>query len=102
MTKEETKNKTEENKGKMLSGVVSSVKMTDTIVVDVTQYSKHAKYGKFMKTKKKYKVDDKGNTAKLGDKVDIVEVKPISKYKRFKLSAITTAAAIVDVTDDKE
>lgn len=72
-------------KGKVLSGTVISNKMKDTIVVSVERYEKHPKYGKFIKRRKKYKVHDAGNTAKIGDKVDIVETKPISKDKRFKL-----------------
>lgn len=74
--------------GKNLQGVVLSTKMTDTIVVEVTRFVKHPKYGKFQKKTKKFKVHDAGNTAKEGDKVKIAEVKPISKDKRFKLISI--------------
>jgi small subunit ribosomal protein S17 len=69
--------------GKVLSGVVVSDKMTDTVVVEVQRYFKHPKYGKFIKQSKKYKAHDVGNTKKIGDKVEIVESKPISKDKRF-------------------
>lgn len=78
----EKKNNTE-TKGKILSGVVVSDKMKDTVVVSVPRYVKHPKYGKFVKTQKKYKAHDEGNTLKVGDKVDIKETNPISKTKHF-------------------
>ncbi|KKW01743.1 MAG: 30S ribosomal protein S17 [Parcubacteria group bacterium GW2011_GWA1_49_11] len=70
---------------KILSGTVVSDKMKDTIVVSVERYEKHPKYAKFIKRRKKFKVHDAGNTAKIGDKVRIVETRPISKDKSFKL-----------------
>jgi len=70
---------------KILSGTVVSDKMKDTIVVLVERYDKHPKYGKFIKKRKKFKAHDQGNTAKIGDKVQIVETRPISKDKSFKL-----------------
>ena len=70
---------------KILSGTVVSDKMKDTIVVLVERYEKHPKYGKFIKQRKKFKVHDSGNTAKIGDKVQIIETRPISKEKSFKL-----------------
>ena len=73
---------------KSLQGVVISTKMTDTIVVEVARFVKHPKYGKFQKKTKKFKVQDTGNTAIVGDKVKINEVKPISKDKRFNLTSI--------------
>ncbi len=71
--------------GKVLSGVVVSDKMKDTIVVEVSRFIKHPKYQKYMNISKKFKAHDAGNTAKIGDKVSIVETKPISKDKHFKL-----------------
>jgi small subunit ribosomal protein S17 len=72
-----------QNKGKVLSGVVTSNKMRDTIVVEVTRLVKHPKYKKYYKVSKKHKAHDAGNTKEIGDKVDIREVKPISKDKHF-------------------
>jgi len=69
--------------GKVLKGIVTSDKMTDTVVVKVTRYTKHPKYQKFMKSNKKYKAHDKGNTCKIGDTVSIKETRPISKDKHF-------------------
>ena len=82
--------KTQKNntKPKTLSGVVASDKMKDTIVVVVERYIKHPKYQKYIQVRKRYKVHDAGNTAKIGDKVDIVETRPISKHKTFRISEI--------------
>lgn len=89
MKKKETqKNNETTMNGKTLRGVVTSDKMTDTIVVEVSRYTKAPKYGKFINLRKKYKAHDAGNTAKIGDKVTITETKPISKDKRFTLISI--------------
>ncbi len=84
MNKEKVQKNTEvSSKGKVLSGVVVSDKMKDTIVVEVQRFVKHAKYKKYHKVHKKYKVHDAGNTRKVGEKVEIRETKPISKTKHF-------------------
>lgn len=70
-------------KGKEFSGVVTSNKMKDTIVVSVSRYVKHPKYGKFLLKTKKIKAHDKGNTRAIGEKVTIRETRPISKEKHF-------------------
>ena len=72
-------------KKKIFTGTVVSDKMKDTIVVSIERYEKHPKYEKYIKRRKKFKVHDVGNTAKVGDKVDIVETRPISKDKHFAL-----------------
>ena len=80
------KNTGKETKGgKILNGIVVSDKMRDTVVVKVGRFVKHPKYGKYMKISKKFKAHDVGNTAKVGDKVEIIETRPISKDKHFKL-----------------
>ena len=81
----ETTIMTKTTRPRVLKGTVVSTKMKDTITVAVERYVKHPKYKKFMRRTKKYLVHDAGNTAKVGDKVEIVEVKPISKRKSFKL-----------------
>lgn len=81
-------NKTEQKstkKAKTLSGVIVSDKMTDTAVVVVERYVKHPKYGKFVKHMKRYKVHNKGNEHKVGEKVSIEQTRPISKNKTFKI-----------------
>ena len=72
--------------GRVLRGtVVSAHKMQDTITVAVERYVMHPKYKKFMRRTKKYLVDDKGNTAQEGQKVEIRETRPSSKRKYFEL-----------------
>ena len=85
MKKTETKKVETVKGGKILSGKVVSDKMKDTCVVQVESYTKHPLYEKFVRSSSKFKVDDKGNTAKIGDMVEIIECRPISKDKRFKL-----------------
>ncbi len=79
--KAEKKNK----EGKIFSGKIVSIKMKDTAVVLVERYTKHPKYGKFLKRQKKFKAHDAGNKHQLGEIVEIVETRPISKDKRFKI-----------------
>ncbi|MBY0376865.1 30S ribosomal protein S17 [Patescibacteria group bacterium] len=74
-----------EMKGRTLSGVVVSDKMDKTVVVSVTRFIKHPKYGKYYQVSKKYKAHDEDNTYKTGDKVEIIETRPISKFKKFKV-----------------
>ena len=83
--KTKTKQENTEAKGKILKGVVVSDKMDKTVVVSVSRFVKHPLYGKFYKVSKKYKAHDEGNVYKIGDKVEIVETRPISKDKRFKV-----------------
>jgi small subunit ribosomal protein S17 len=74
--------KKEKNR-KKIKGVVFSTKMKDTAVVLVSRIFKHSKYEKTVKKSKKYKVHDPENTLKVGESVEIIETKPISKTKRF-------------------
>ena len=73
------------NNGKVLSGVVVSTKMKDTVVISIDSFKKHPKYGKYIKSQNKIMAHDVGNTCKEGDKVDIIETRPISKRKSFKV-----------------
>ena len=79
------KNKKENLKGKILNGVVVSSKMDKTVVVSVSRFVKHPLYGKFYKVSKKYKAHDAENQYKTGDKVEIIETRPISKDKKFSV-----------------
>jgi len=74
-----------EKKSNILKGVVVSDKMDKTVVVTVSRFVKHPLYGKFYKVSKKYKAHDENNEKKTGDKVEIIETRPISKDKRFKI-----------------
>ncbi len=72
-------------KGKVLKGTVVASKMMDTCTVAVERYVMHPKYKKFMRRTKKFLVHDKGNTATVGQAVEIRETRPISKRKYFEL-----------------
>ncbi len=72
--------------GKKLTGTVVSDKMQKTVVVAVERYTKHPKYGKFITSTKKYKAHDEDDTLKMGDRVEIQEVRPISKDKNFTVT----------------
>jgi small subunit ribosomal protein S17 len=67
------------------SGVVTSDKMEKTIVVAVDQVKVHPKYQKRYTVTKKYKVHDEKNQFKVGDKVNFVECRPLSKDKRWRV-----------------
>ena len=73
-------------------GIVTSDKMEKTITVSIETVEKHPLYKKIIKTSKKYKVHDENNEAKIGDIVSIVETRPLSKDKRFRLVEVVQKA----------
>ena len=73
------------NTRKVYTGKVVSDKMDKTITVVVDTYKKHPLYGKRVKQSKKFHVHDEASVAKIGDTVTIIETRPISKLKRFRL-----------------
>ena len=73
------------NNGKILKGIVTSTKMKDTVVISINSFKKHPKYGKFIKKQNKIMAHDEGNTCKEGEMIEIIETKPISRHKRFKV-----------------
>ena len=85
----------ERNHRKSLVGKVVSDKMDKTIVVLVETYKNHPLYGKRVKYSKKYKAHDENNQAKIGDKVMIMETRPLSKDKRFRLVKVVEEAVII-------
>lgn len=70
---------------KTFDGKVVSLKMQNTVVVEIERKSPHPIYKKLLKRTKKLKADLAGMTLNMGDKVRIVETKPISKDKNFKV-----------------
>ena len=84
MTNKETTTPTLSN-GKVLKGTVVASKMQDTCTVAVERFVMHPKYKKFMRRTKKFLVHDAGNTAKVGQTVEIKETRPLSKRKHFEL-----------------
>ena len=73
-------------------GVVTSNKMENSVVVSEVRRVKHPKYGKFVLKTKKYVAHDQKNDCKIGDKVQIMEVKPMSKTKSWMLMQIIERA----------
>lgn len=71
------------NRRKFLQGTVVSDKMNKTRVVQVKGISKHSKYHKVVRSAKKYKAHDEKNETKQGDRVQIMETRPLSKDKRW-------------------
>jgi small subunit ribosomal protein S17 len=76
---------TQKSGGRVLTGTVVASKMQDTCTVAVERYVKHPKYKKYQLRTKKFLVHDAGNTAKVGEKVEIKETRPLSKRKHFEL-----------------
>ena len=82
----------ERNTSRTIQGVVVSDKMDKTITVLVETHKKDAKYGKRVKYAKKYKAHDENNECKIGDTVEIMETRPISKTTHFRLLRIIEKA----------
>lgn len=85
----------ERNNRKVLTGKVVSDKMDKTITVLVETYKTHPLYSKRVKYSKKYKAHDENNTAKTGDTVTIMETRPLSATKRFRLVEVVKEAVII-------
>jgi small subunit ribosomal protein S17 len=77
---------------KQLIGVVTSDKMDKTVVVAVTTTKRHPKYGKVLRLVKKYKAHDEANECRTGDRVQIIESKPMSRHKRFAVVSVLEQA----------
>ncbi len=82
----------ERNLRKERIGVVTSNKMEKSIVIAVERKVKHPKYGKFVKQTKKFYAHDEKNECNIGDTVKIMETKPLSKLKRWRLVEIVERA----------
>jgi small subunit ribosomal protein S17 len=85
----------ERNQRKLYTGRVVSDKMDKTITVVVETYKKHSLYGKRVKYSKKFKAHDEQNEAKIGDIVRIMETRPLSATKRFRLTEVVEKAVII-------
>lgn len=85
----------ERNTRKTFVGTVVSDKMDKTIIVAVDTYRKHRLYGKRVKKTTKLHAHDENNTAKIGDVVKIMETRPLSKMKRFRLVEVVKTKEIL-------
>ena len=82
----------ERNRRKVLMGIVVSTKMDKTITVMVERKSKHPLYKKLVITHKKYHAHDEKQECKVNDRVEIIETRPLSKTKFFRLNRIIEKA----------
>jgi len=82
----------ERSQRKTRVGVVVSGKMEKTVVVRVETLRRHAKYGKTMRHVRKFKAHNEGNEARDGDKVLIMETRPLSKEKRWRVVQVLEKA----------
>jgi len=73
---------------KQLTGHVISDKMDKTVVVQIERLSRHPRYGKVLRVRKKYKAHDERNDCGVGDLVRIVESRPLSREKRWRVEEI--------------
>ena len=84
----------ERNLRKVLIGTVTSNKMDKTIVVSVETSVKYPMYGKIVKRTYKLKAHDENNVCQIGDKVKVMETRPLSKDKRWRLVEVMEKAII--------
>ncbi|MDD7684114.1 30S ribosomal protein S17 [Eubacterium pyruvativorans] len=82
----------ERNSRKVKVGTVISDKMDKTVVVAIEDFVRHSLYGKAVKRTKKIKVHDENNECRVGDKIRIMETRPLSKEKRWRLVEIVEKA----------
>lgn len=82
----------ERNRRKVLEGLVVSNKMQNTVVVSVETKNKHRKYHKLVISHKKYHAHNENNDANVGDRVEIVETRPLSATKNWRVSKILERA----------
>lgn len=82
----------ERNLRKQRVGMVTSDKMDKTVVVSVTEKVKHPLYKKFVTRTVKFKAHDENNECQIGDRVRIMETRPLSKDKRWRVTSIIEKA----------
>lgn len=82
----EVQNETESDVNRRrLIGRVASDKMDKTVVVEVVRFKRDAVYKKYVRVRRRYKAHDAKNEYKVGDRVEIIEHRPLSKLKRWKV-----------------
>lgn len=89
---ETTTETTERAARKVREGIVTSSSMDKTVVVTVTDRVRHARYNKFVMRTKKLYAHDENNDAGVGDKVKVMETRPLSKSKRWRVVEIVERA----------
>jgi small subunit ribosomal protein S17 len=92
MSAETTTTSDDRGSRRVITGTVSSANMEKTIVVTVIRRVRDRRFHKFLTRRVKYHVHDENNSAKVGDGVEIVESRPMSRTKRWRLLKIVTKA----------
>jgi small subunit ribosomal protein S17 len=87
------------NRRKM-TGVVVKDKMDKTVVIEVEKFLKHPKYHKYLKTKKRYKAHDEKNECRIGDRVMIMESRPLSKEKRWVVKEVVEKEGLMLIREE--
>jgi small subunit ribosomal protein S17 len=77
---------------KLLVGVVISDKMDKTVTVEVARTVRHRLYGKVLRRTRKYMAHDEENLCRIGDRVEIIESRPLSRHKRWAVKRIVQQA----------
>jgi len=88
--------KTERNRRRGFVGIVVSDKADKTRVVNVQRLVRHPRYEKIVRRRSKFYVHDEENASHLGDKVEIMSTRPMSKLKRWRLVRVVKAAARIE------
>jgi small subunit ribosomal protein S17 len=88
-------------KRKVREGLVLSDKMDKTVVVAVETRKVHPLYKKAIRVSKKYKAHDENNACKIGDKVKIVETRPLSKEKRWRVTEIMSKKEVAETRQEE-
>jgi small subunit ribosomal protein S17 len=88
---------TTRNARRSMIGIVRSAKTAKTISVEVERTYKHAKYGKYLRKRKRYLVHDEKGEAREGDQVEVESTRPLSKLKRFRLVRIVSRSELSGV-----
>lgn len=78
----------------MIQGVVASDRMAKSITVSIERVFRHPKYGKYIKRHEKIHAHDEANDARVGDKVELMESRPLSKSKRWRLLRVIERASL--------
>jgi small subunit ribosomal protein S17 len=89
-------------KRKVKEGLVVSHKMNKTVVIAVETRKVHPLYKKAIRATKKYKVHDENNACKVGDKVKIIETRPLSKEKKWRVMEIMSTKEVVETKPERE
>ncbi len=88
-------------KRKVREGLVVSDRMDKTVVVAVETRKVHPLYKKAIRVSKKYKAHDENNACKIGDKVRIVETRPLSKEKRWRVTEIMSKKEVAETRQEE-